>query len=246
MYTAVSGQAAIFKQMEVIANNLANSTTAGFKAERILFEKVLKDEQHLYDSPRKEILGPTRLSTDEYVHIKGSYTDLSTGPIEVTHNPLDVAIINEGFFVLNTPNGPRYTRAGQFSLDDQGRLVSFEGYSVQGQSGDITLGVGKIQVLDDGSITLNGNLVDRLRIVKIESEFLIRESAQKFDVPMGGSVQDLENFQVQGGAIEGSNVNPVRELTDMIFAARMYESLQKVQQSNSQMTRNRNDAFGRG
>lgn len=246
MYTAVSGQAAIFRQMEVIANNLANSTTAGFKAERILFEKALKDEQNLYTSPRNEIADPFTLPTDEYVEVKGSFTDLTAGPIETTNNPLDVAIMNEGFFVLNTPEGLRYTRNGEFSLDEQSRLVSSEGFPVQGKSGDITLGSGKIQILGDGSVTLNNQLVDQLRVVKIESDFLLRENAQKFALPVSASVEDLEVVEVQSGAVEGSNVNPVRELSDMIFASRMYESLQKAQQSNSQMSKNRNEVFGRG
>lgn len=244
MYSAISGQTAVFKQMEVIANNLANATTAGFKAERILFEKVLTDEQLLYYSPNSEISDPNSLPLDEYVQIKGSFTDLSLGPVENTGNPLDVAIRNEGFFILNTPEGVRYTRSGQFSLDNQNRLVSSEGHPVQGASGEITLGAGKIEISADGSISLNGEFVDQLRLAKLDSPFLIRESAQKYDLPPEGIATDLEKIEVQARAIEGSNVNTVKELTDMIFASRMFEALQKAQQASSSMTEDRNQVLG--
>ncbi len=245
MYTAISGQTAVFKQMEVIANNLANATTAGFKAERIIFEKVLTDERLLHYSPNAEISDPNGLPVEEYVQIQASYTDLSVGPVENTGNPLDVAIRNEGFFVLNTPSGLRYTRSGQFALDSQNRLVSSEGHAVQGLSGDITLGAGKVEISSDGSISLNGEFIDRLRLAKIDSPFLIRESAQKFDLPPEGSATDLSTVEVQSRAIEGSNVNTVKELTDMIFASRIFEALQKAQQASSSMSSDRNQILGK-
>lgn len=236
MYTTLSGQVALFKHMEVIANNLANLNTTGFRAEKVLFEKMLAQQKNTT---------PIKVSTDEFVHIRGAYTDFQQGPIEATGNPLDMAIKEEGFFVVQTAEGERYTRAGNFQLDAEGRLVTSRGDPVQGIGGDIVLEGASIKVTEQGDILVDGKAVDRLRVVQAESRFLVRDQAQLFKLIEGGFTLDAENPFVQGGALEGSNVNAVRELTDMIWASRLYESYQKVQESNNRMADLRNQSLGR-
>jgi len=245
VWTAVSGKSAIFKQLQIIANNLANVTTAGFRAERISFEKDMSKVSSLQTSLADDIENPSGLSPDEYVKINGSYTDLTQGSINRTGNALDAAIEGEGFFVLQTPEGLRYTRAGNFKLDAQQRIVSSEGYPVQGDGGDITLASGTVSIGQDGTITQNKEVVGKLQVVRIDPQDLLRESAQKFRLKDGASAETIEEPRIEGGAVEESNVNPVRELTEMIFAQRLFEALEKTNDSSSKMTRARNEVFGR-
>lgn len=245
MWTAVSGKSAVFKQLQIIANNLANVSTPGFRAERVHFEKEMSQASLLQTSLSKDVENPTALNPDEFVKISGSYTDLSQGSLNRTGNPLDAAISGEGFFVLQTPEGSRYTRAGNFQMDAQGRMVSSEGYPVQGDGGDIVLGAGTVSISEDGTVTQNKNIIGKLQIVKINADDLLRESAQKFRLKDGGTVEAVANPTVEGGAVEESNVNAVHELTEMIFAQRLFEALEKTGDSNSRMTRARNEVFGR-
>ena len=245
MFTALSGKSAIFKQMQVIANNLANMNTAGFKAEKILFEKALKQESVVEESLSNEIASPSRLRPDDFVQIRGSMADLSQGAIEVTNNPLDVAVDGDGMFVVQTPEGERYTRSGEFTLNQDGTLVTQQGYPVMGQGGAITIGSGQAEVHEDGRIYSNGVEAGQLRISKVAAKDLIREAGQKFSLREGTSAEEVVDVKVRGGAVETSNVNAVKELTDMIFASRLFESMEKVNESNTKMQQARNSVFGK-
>lgn len=245
MYTAISGQAAIALQLQVIANNLANMTTSGFKAERLEFEHVMNKEQLLPAALGSEGDTPPSVPTDTYVQITGGYTDLSAGPVEITNNPLDAAIDGKGFFVVQTPNGERYTRAGEFTLDANGRLVTMSGFTVQGDGGEIVAQGGPAKIGQHGEVQVGTQTVGRLRVVELDPATLTREPGQLFKVAEGGAVQDVSNPKVVGGAVEASNVNAVRELTEMLQASKLYESLQRTQDSNSKMSQARNLAFGR-
>lgn len=245
MYNVTSGQAAIFKQMQVIANNLANMTTQGFKAERVLFEQKLNDNANRVlnladDSDSRP------LNSLEFVDAYGTMTDLSQGGIQITGNPLDVALQGEGFFVLSTPEGERFTRDGSFSLDQNGRLVNQSGFPVLGLGGEIFINERPIQIEQDGRIISNGVEVASLRVVNAEAKDLLREEGLKFRLKDGASITEVGNPQVLAGSVEASNVNAVRELTDMLQATRLYEALQKTRDSSSKMSSARNQVFGRG
>ncbi|TVQ76242.1 MAG: flagellar basal-body rod protein FlgF [Bradymonadales bacterium] len=246
MYNAVSGQSAIFKQMQVIANNLANMATHGYKAEKVMFEKSLNEAaQRSLNLPR-EGGNSNPLNSLEFASVRGAYTDLSQGAMQVTGNPLDVAIQGEGFFVVMTEQGERYTRSGAFTLDSAGRLVTPTGDPVQGDGGDIVIsGGGAVQIEQDGEVRVNGESRGRLRVTFLSDQNLIRESSLQFRAREGSTPIDQPEAKILSGTLEGSNVNAVRELTDMLQAARLYEALQKTQESNSRMSRGRNEVFGR-
>lgn len=246
MYTATAGRSAIHTQMQVIANNLANMNTSGFKAERILFEKEAQEVGMLNESMSDDISNPKNMPTDEFVKLAGTYTDFSTGEIQVTRNPLDVAIDGEGMFVVNTPQGERYTRSGEFNLDSQGRLVTSGGFPVQGQGGDIIITGSNVAIADNGEVTVNGKLVGQLRLVTLDPQTAVRQERQLFAAGPGSSPQEVTDVRVRGGALESSNVNAVRELTDMIFAARLFEAMDKVGESSGKMSQARNTVFARG
>lgn len=236
VFTAVSGRDAVFKQMDVIANNLANMNTAGYRAEKVIFEAVMAD---------KDSQGSSQLNTDSFVSISGSYTDLSQGAIEMTNNPYDVAIDGPGLFAVQTPDGTRYTRCGEFSRDSSGRLVTQSGHPVLAGGGEINLGNHKPHIEQNGDVVVNGEVIATLQTYTAEPGDLEREAGQLFKLKDGAAAQPVANVKVQGGALESSNVNAVRELTDMIYASRLFEALEKTEQSSGKMTQARNQIFGR-
>jgi flagellar basal-body rod protein FlgF len=245
-YTALSGQLGAMKAMEVTANNLANMTTPGFRAERVQFETVVSKEYSKLSAgmTNTDVRMPSYSSPASFLNIRGTFTDLSQGGIETSGNPLDVAIQGPGLFVVNTPDGERYTRAGNFTLDATGRLVTQQGHAVQGSSGDILINGSEVSVTASGEVIVDQTQVAQLRLVDAKPGTLLRESGMLFKIAEGQAVADVEKIQVQGGALEGSNVNAVRELTDMIMASRLFESFQKSQESGSRMSELRNSRVG--
>lgn len=242
-FTALSGQLAVHKQMEVIANNLANMTTTGFKAERIMFEQALDKKRFLLQNGfEKDLSQPKGLKTDEFVQIRGSFTDFSVGPIEKTGNIFDFAIDVEGLFVIQTSEGERYTRAGNFKMDEDNRLVTQSGDPVQGSGGDLTVQGSDIQVSRDGTIIADNQDIGKFRIVKLSVGQMFRQEKQLFRVE--GSVTDVDSPKLQGSSLEGSNVNAVRELADMIMTSRIFEALQKARDSSGDMNEQRNLHLG--
>jgi flagellar basal-body rod protein FlgF len=245
-WTSVSGQDAVFRQMQIIANNLANMSTAGYKSERLIFEQALTNSRTPEASLKAEVAEPNPFQSSYYTGVSGSFTDFTEGPIENTGNPLNVAIQGKGLFVVTTPEGEeRYTRAGEFSLDASGRLVTPQGLVVQGQGGELNLSGGPVSIQGDGTVNVGQQVVGKLRVVNAESDAFEREASLLFKLKEGQSVEDLQNVNVVSGAVEQSNVNATRELTDMIMAARTFESLQKSRESESRMSRARQEAFGR-
>lgn len=237
MYTTLSGQIGVSKQIDVIANNLANMNTTGYRSERPLFERVLSDAKSISEpSFRKDLSAPDTFQTEEYSKIRESYSDLSQGPIDQTGNPLDVAIDGKGFFIVQTPNGERYTRAGNFRLDSTNRLVTSSGRPVLGSGGEILLPPGDIKISQDGSILVNGQAVNKLRIVDASARQLVRDSEQLFSLAPGAVASEVVSPTLHSGAIEGSNVNAVRELSDMILASKLFEQLKTAQDAESKVS----------
>jgi len=246
IYTSVSGQDAVFKQMQVIANNLANMSTSGFKAERLKFEQALSSSRPVEGSLKKEIEAPSSMQTSFYAKASGSYTDFTQGAIETTNDPLNVALQGEGLFAVATSEGERFTRSGEFKVATDGRLVTPQGFPVQGSGGEIVVSGGTARILDDGTVTVDGSPVGKIRVVKVNPLDLTREAAQLFKLKDGGSAVEAPEARMVSGAVEASNVNATRELTDMIMASRAFDSLQKARESNSAMSKARQEAFGKG
>jgi len=264
IYTALSGGLAKSREIELIANNLANSTTPGFKRDTGTFNEYLT-ELRRYDSVdgvQREIQSlsdPDARPTGDksFVELDGVYTDFKQGTLQKTNRSLDIAIEGKGFFEVLTPSGIRYTRQGNFSLDAEGRLVTSSGFPVLRKGNEtqinaegleikgappitgpvpdrqpgaqervIQLGQGQVQITEEGRILQNGAEVAQLSV----EEFLEPQWLEK----MGNSYyrnthpQNLKNDQklskVHQGFIEGSNVNPVSEMTRLIEATRSYES----------------------
>jgi len=223
-YVALSRQTALLRQMDVVANNLANLVTPGFKSEMEVFTT--------YPIRSQSFGTPQKLA---YVQDFATARDFSAGPMNPTGNDLDVAIQGNGFFVVQTPNGPRYTRLGHFSLNGAGQVVNKLGYPVLAGGAPITLNPddGPVQIASDGTVsadrTQQGNaqvVYGKLDVVdfqnrdqlKPEEGILFNTNAAPIQVAQPALVQRM---------LEQSNVQPVKELTDMIWVQRNYEAVQK-------------------
>src|ERR1700686_3909302 len=207
----LSRQTALERQMDVVANNIANVNTAGYKTDRTLFEEFLNSGAH------EDNFGASdrRLS---YVQDRGTFRDFSQGPVEPTKNPLDVAIDGSAFLVVQTPAGERYTRDGGLQLNNTGQLVTIAGNPVLGASGPIVFQPTDhdINVSPDGTITvLEGNartdsIRGKLRLVSFaDAQKLLKEGSNLYSAGEGGAPQPDIKSQVRQGFIEKSNVNSV-------------------------------------
>lgn len=207
IYVTLSRELALFRDMDVAANNVANANTTGYNAEHILFNTyVTKD------------ISQGQRSTLDFATNASTYRDMRNGPIRLTGNDLDVAIQGDGYFTLDTPLGERYTRAGNFQIDGAGTLVSSEGYPVldaTGQHISMPENATSIQIGEFGNIKVNGEDLGSFGIAQFDNPQLLERLSGtlfKSDVtPTPG-----ENFRVAQGALESSNVQPVTELTHMM------------------------------
>lgn len=234
--SALYGIKAEEKRFEILTQNLANVSTPGYKAEVGLFESIMVDLQTLLEGT--SVVGET--GTVPVQQFTGLSVDLSPGPMRPTGNALDLAIQGDGFFVVETPDGTRYTRRGQYVLDSAGQVVTAEGFPIQGQAGAIVANdVGEINVNPEGEVSVGGVPVGKLRVVTFpDASLLVRGSGGLFQWtgdPLAPT--DVTDPKVVQGSFELSNVNPVRGMTEMITTLRTYEAAQKVLKSLSNAER---------
>jgi flagellar basal-body rod protein FlgF len=243
IYTVASGGLAAQARMEAVAQNLANVGTAGYKAERLVFR--VKPLTRQAEEPG---LDPVVDRTAAQVAEVATVRDFTTGPIHTSGNPLDVAIEGDGFFAVATPRGERYTRAGNFSLDADGTLITQSGDRVQGENGDLTLPKGDVVIAEDGSVRVDGNEVGRLKLVGFGNPpALVPEGATLF-APAPKAIPaplDASAVHLHAGALEGANVDAVTGMVELVDVARGYESYMHALQRLDQVTQRSIDDVGR-
>jgi len=229
LYTAATGMAVQRSRMDVLTNNIVNASTTGFKRDGLLsstFAEVLIERQgDPYILRRSEEVGPYHFGT----HIDEIYTDFSEGSIETTGNTTDLAIAGEGFFTVETPEGERYTRNGRFHVNQEGFLVTDDGYYVLGENGRIRAGGGSISVDSMGNVAVDSEAVNRLRIVRFDDVSVLRKQGDSLYYAFNGAAPMADgNFKIMQGCLEGSNVDIAAEMTDMITVYRTYEANQRI------------------
>jgi len=216
-----------FSNIGVVANNLANIDTAGFKR----------------DMPFSEIL------TKEGDIVLQQFTDYQQGDILYTNNPLDVALTGEGFFTVDSGNGTQLTKNGKFQISEDGYLVTSQGYKVLGENGEISFDEfmadqdQTIKITKEGEILFGKHNVDKLQIVKVEdTRDLKKVEGSCFVLAQGDFFPAEENeFSIQQGYLESSNVNPVIEMEAMIQQTKDYETAQKIIQALDSSLNNANE-----
>ncbi len=201
------------QRLNQVANNLANVDTPGFKKETVTFDEML----YQANRTRQRVGKALRINT---VH--------QQGVVQKTDAPFDMAISGDGFFRVQTPAGERLTRAGNFQRNNEGVLVTANGYPVLGEAGPITINGNKVDVARDGRLFVDGLAVDRLAVVTADPQALKKEGENLFRLAEGAPAETPENLQIMQGHLEKSNVNTVTEMTEMIDLYRAYEGQQKM------------------
>jgi flagellar basal-body rod protein FlgF len=220
LYIAKAGMFGNAKKLNVTSNNLANISTTGFKKDKVFFNQLIDAQRALSNSGKHS--DSANLETK---------TDFSTGRLQQTENPLDLAIVGEGFFEIQTPDKKVYTRNGNFTVDNKNRLVTQEGYPVMGTGGEIQVTGYEIKISGDGSILVDGQMVDKIRIVSFEDPSqLIKIGSTLFteEGEAGIYLLEPETIQVRQGFIESSNVNGIDEIIQMIELYQQFELGQKT------------------
>jgi flagellar basal-body rod protein FlgG len=237
LYTAVAGGLAQEKRLNVLTNNLANATTAGFKAEHTIFQGFLQPivvgpvTVTGADGPVVTAVDPLAIQHTPSLPQVSVQTDFSQGPLQDTGNPLDLALEGKGFFVVENPAGQMcYTRQGTFSLNADGVLVTQQGLPVQGQQGAITIRGSKVEIDQTGQVFVNGKAVDRLKLVDISPTSGLEKAGDALFRAVGPDtvVQDASGVTVHQRVIEGSNSQLIRLMGSLIQTSRAYEAYQKV------------------
>jgi flagellar basal-body rod protein FlgF len=237
LLVGLSRQMVLERQMDVVANNVANVNTNGFKADRSLFEEYLNSGAH----EDNFIPSDRRVS---YVQDRGTYKDMSQGPTEQTKNPLDVAIDGKGFLVVQTAAGERYTRDGGLTINNQGQLVTMAGDPVIGNNGPIVFQPTDhdISIAADGDVTVQEgvNRVDavrgKLRVVSFaDAQKLLKEGSNLYSAGTGVAPTADTTSRVRQGFVEKSNVNSVIEMSRMIDVTRTYTQISTLLQNQSDL-----------
>jgi len=202
------------QRLNQVTNNLANADTTGFKKDAVSFQEML----YQASANRQRVGKGLKILTDH-----------GQGVVRMTGNPLDMAIAGEGFFRVQTAQGVRYTRAGNFQLNGEGQLVMPNGNQVLGDNGPIVLTSPEFTVDAHGRILVDGNQVGQLSIVTVDDlKMLEKEGESLFRLKEGGQEVAAQNFTLKQGFLEQSNVNTVEEMTEMIEILRAYEGQQKM------------------
>jgi flagellar basal-body rod protein FlgF len=219
IYTSGSGMIPRVLKQEIFANNMANASTVGYKKDGVFLQELKQAQSGIITDLDWEI-----------PMVDDVYIDFSQGQLSKTERPLDVAIQGDGFFVVQTPDGTRYTRSGEFTLTPDGKLVDRNGNDVLSDSGPISIAGDEVTISQEGMISVDGSEVARLRVVDFPKPYNLDKTDSGYFLPADETVQsrEAEEFEVQQGYVEESNVNIVEQMVDMLVSFRAYEAGQKA------------------
>ncbi len=265
IWVPISGAIASQRNVDQIANNVANANTPGFKKDQVVFKEYLaavekQDPSHLEtpssQTPVESFYHPNQ-SEDSFVKVDGTYTLHDQGQLTPTSNVFDFALNGKGFFEILTPQGVRYSRKGNFTLNAEGKLVNDQGHfilskgappivgadgsiqlSTPPESRTINIGNNKLTVSLDGEVYSGQNKVADLAVVEFSDLHLLKKEGNSLYVntdPKNYKVGNQET-SVHQGFIEQSNVNAVSEMSQLINANRTFESIQRVIKTYDQMS----------
>ncbi len=246
LYTAATGMITNMNRMDVTANNIANADTSGFKTDKVASQSFTEELMKRINDPTMKIFKNSPIGRlSQGVFVDDIYTDFTGGPLRQTNGKLDFALSGEGFFCVMVNGQEMYTRDGSFQLTPDGTLVTSDGGRVQGESGDIVLPYGEVNVDEYGNIAVNGELAATFRLTDFTDKHTLRKFGDNYYTSTGGEQRAFAG-QVTQGYLENSNVNPVREMVDMIALSRAYETNSRmVTIIDTTLQRAANDIAGR-
>ncbi len=214
LYVGLSRQIVLSNAMTMVANNVANANTTGYRTQNPMFQEYISKERYDKDD----------LSM---VYDMGQYDTTSSGTIQLTGNPYDVALSGPGFIAITAPSGEmQYTRAGNFTVNNNNELVTSSGFKVSGPGGDaiaIPTSAKQVSITDEGEVTADGNTVGRIGVFEFDNLQELKPEGNGLYSSKTPGRPATETKMVQG-SLEGSNVNAIQETTRMIEILRTYQS----------------------
>ncbi|WP_372784913.1 flagellar basal-body rod protein FlgF [Phenylobacterium sp.] len=239
-YVGLSRQMVLRRQMDIVANNIANADTNGFKVESLM---------------TKEVPGPPAVTAGgpapvKFVGADAVARDFGQGGLRRTDSPLDVAIDGQGFFKITTKAGDRYTRDGHFRTDDTGRVTTQGGDVVSDDGGgEITIDpakTGQLTIAPDGTVSQGTERIGKVGVFKFDSlSALQKTGSNQYQNPSNQQATAVTDVKVRQGMLEGSNVNPILEITRMIEVSRAYEQTTQMMSAEADLSRSSISRLGR-
>ena len=227
-YAAFSGLLARMQALDVVANNLANVNTTGYKSQHEFYDALSASQENA-------ALSPLNQAANRFGVLGGNFVDIHSGPFEATGNSLDLSNQNAGFFAVQTNAGVRYTRNGNFQLNSARQLITKDGDLVLGVAGPamgtdapIAVPPGELSVSSDGTLSVAGTLVGQLRIVEFASEVQLAPEGNSYFAAPSGSAHPSPAPEVQQGFLEGSNMNPVSGTVALIAIQRSAQMMERA------------------
>ncbi len=240
IYPAVSGSLAAMQRLDVISNNLANVNTPGFKKDKMSFEGMLAGGVNPPAVPQGK-------TADPILQRGNIYIDHAAGQTSQSGNPLDLALDGDGFFAVTTPEGTAYTRQGNFHPSPDGTLVTADGYPVQGAGGAaIRIQGSHVEIDAKGAVTVDGAEVGTISVVDFEKPYTLTKSGSTLFVPADPqAAPQAGKAQLLQGHLEGSNVESISEMVQLIETNRYFEACSKVIKGFDDMTAKAANELGR-
>jgi len=223
-YAAFTGLLAGTQALELAANNLANVSTTGYKAQREFYKSLTA----ALGNPNQRQLSPLNQAINNYGVLGGSTVDLQAGMMERTGNDLDVAMEGSGFFVIQTKTGLRYTRNGSFRVDADGQVVTARGEPVMGDQGPLEIPSGPVSISSDGTISSQGGIVGQIQIVDFAPGTSLVPEGNSMYAAAKGSATPAADPQVRQGMLEASNMSPISGTIGLIMIQRQTQLLQQA------------------
>ncbi len=254
LYTAAVGMTTQMNKMDVVSNNIANVNTTGYKKDEVVTRSFDEEMMLRLHGEDRDTLGSRNIGTMNMgVTLDNIYTDFTSGSVQLTGNPFDLCLDGDGFFkvVVTDDEGNqevRYTRDGSFNLTPNNEVVTSDGYYVLGESGNpINLGpdANSFSVDANGNVYVDEQLIDKFDIVSFEDNEYLRKQGENLYYTVDGAVETSSSANVLQGYVEGSNVNPVKEMVEMITVSRVYEANQKVVGTYDQLMSKSANEIGR-
>jgi flagellar basal-body rod protein FlgF/flagellar basal-body rod protein FlgG len=220
-YAACAGLAAQTQALELVANNLANLGTAGYRGQQATFRSLLSGGGTVSRNP-------LNAAVNDFGVLGGSRIDRASGSLTATGNPLDLAVAGNGFFVVQSAQGIAYTRNGGFHATPTGQLVTSEGDAVLGEQGPITLPQGSVAVSADGTLSVDGAVVAKLRVAEFSPDTSLRAVGAAIYAAPADSELPAASSSIRQGMLEESNVSPVEGVVQLITIQRNAEMMQRA------------------
>lgn len=221
LYAACAGLRAQTQALDVVANNLANLSTSGFRAQQATFQSLLAGAA----SADGNFLNH---AVNNFGVLEGSRVDLTAGNLQATGNPLDLGIEGAGFFAVRAGQQTLYTRNGSFHLTPDGQLVTVDGYPVLGEQGPVTVPGGTVSISADGTLSVDGAVAGQLRLVEFSPGTGLASQGNSYYSAPQGVAHPANGSAIRQGMLESSNVSAMQAVVDLITVERHAEMLERA------------------